>query len=87
MADMGPTCISHRVPPGGRPNPTFFLCFLQGPSTPPSPYLSPMLVFDTYEDEGRGKKGGSWLLEVDGWRLEVEELGSLEAGKLGSWRV
>jgi len=46
-----------------------------------------MLVFDTYEDEGRGKKGRSWLLEVDGWRLEVEELGSLEAGKLGSWRV
>ena len=46
-----------------------------------------MLVFDTYEDEGRGKKGRSWMLEVDGWRLEVEELVSLETGKLESWEV
>ena len=75
--------ISHRPLSGGCPNPTFFLCFLQGSSTPPSPYLSPMLVFDTYEDEGRGKKGRSWMLEVD--RVEVGRLKSWVGWKLGSW--
>ena len=44
-----------------------------------------MLVFDTYEDEGRGKKGRSWMLEVD--RVEVGRLKSWEGWKLGSWDV
>ena len=42
-----------------------------------------MLVFDTYEDEGRGKKGRSWMLEVD--RVEVGRLKSWVGWKLGSW--
>ena len=50
-----------------------------------------MLVFDTYEDEGRGKKGRSWMLEVD--RVEVGRLKSGEGlevgkfGKFGSWKL
>ena len=44
-----------------------------------------MLVFDTYEDEGRGKRLGSWKVgEFESWKLEVEKLESL---KVGSWEV
>ena len=61
------TCISHRAPPGGRSNPTFFLCFLHGSNPSPLQTSPPAMNFDTYELEGWVKS--SWKVNVARWLL------------------